>query len=185
MLMQSTKAENFEMIYNLYERDVYRVALYYTKDECLAEEMAHAAFCNLFIRFDSVDMQRVRSYLFLTVRNLFYNWCRGHKRLTYTSSFEMLEEDESLAYYVEELYLREEQILAAKELSRHILDRLREVNLSWYEAVVQVYCMGVPHEVFAMEQGVSVDVIHSRLYRAKQWARKHYQEQYDEIQSWC
>ena len=185
MKQQSTKEENFTMIYNEYERDVYRIAFYYTKDDCLAEEMAQAAFYHLFLRFDNVDMEHVRSYLFLTVRNLAYNWFRDHKRLTYTASFEMLEDDESFAYYVEDNYLREEQKAAAEALSRHILTKLREVNVSWYEAIVQVYCLETPHEVVALRLGVHVDVIHSRLYRAKQWVRKNYQEQYEEVLWWC
>ena len=35
-------------------------------------------------------------------------------------------------------------------------------------------------EQLAKEEGVNVEVIHSRLYRAKQWIRKNYQAEYDE-----
>jgi DNA-directed RNA polymerase specialized sigma24 family protein len=38
----------------------------------------------------------------------------------------------------------------------------------------------IPQEEIAREEGVAKDVISSRLYRAKQWIRQNFQDQYDE-----
>ena len=39
-----TKEEIFEEIYQIYQHDVYKISLYYTKDEYIAQDIAQKAF---------------------------------------------------------------------------------------------------------------------------------------------
>jgi len=58
--------------------------------------------------------------------------------------------------------------------------KLREKNERWCDLVMKAYYFDIPQEQLAKEEGVNVEVIHSRLYRAKQWIRKNYQAEFDE-----
>lgn len=54
----------------------------------------------------------------------------------------------------------------------------------WYDAVMQVYCFGKSQQEAADQLGIAVEVLNSRLYRARQWIRKNYEKEYEEVVSW-
>lgn len=57
---------------------------------------------------------------------------------------------------------------------RYLLDKLYEVNERWYEAVTLVYCDGRKQQEAADIMGVSIEVLHGVLYRARKWVRENY-----------
>lgn len=173
--------EKFDSIYRAYADEVYRVSLYYTKDEYVAQEITQKTFYQFYLHFHNVNMKSVRAYLIRTARNLAYNRAWDRKRETYEERLEELETDNVITLSVEETYLRDEQKKQAKELSQNILVRLQEENELWYEAVNLVYCLEKPQDQVAEELGISKDVLCSRLYRAKRWIRKNYEKEYAEV----
>lgn len=178
---KSKKEERFDSIYRAYADEVYRVTLYYTQDEYVAQEITQKAFYQFYLHLDNVNMDSVRAYLIRTARNLVYNRTRDRKREIYEETLDHLEEENAIMLSVEEAYLRDEQKKQAMELSQSILERLWEENELWYEAVLLVYCLEKPQEQVADELGISKDVLYSRLYRAKKWIRKNYEKEYVEF----
>ena len=81
---------------------------------------------------------------------------------------------------LEEVIIRKEEKEIAWQLASDILAALFVKNQRWYEVIFLVYYLEIPQEEVAREEGVAKDVISSRLYRAKQWIRQNFQEQYDE-----
>ena len=79
MQRNMTKEEKYEEIYRIYQHDVYKISLYYTKDEYISQDIAQKAFYKLYLHFDNVNLDSVRSYLLRTARNLSYNWLRDMK----------------------------------------------------------------------------------------------------------
>ena len=53
------------------------------------------------------------------------------------------------------------------------------MNERWYEAVTLTYCLEKSQREVAEIMGVSVEVLHSMLYRAKKWIRKNYEDQFE------
>ena len=85
---------------------------------------------------------------------------------------------------MEEYYLRTEQKRRAEELEDSIFECLYKDHRIWYDAVTQVYCFGKSQQEAAEQLGIAVEVLNSRLYRARQWIRKNYENEYREVVSW-
>lgn len=178
MDIQAIKWYLFEEAYRAYERDVYKTCLYYSKDEHVACDMTHKSFLNFYHHIEDVDPDKTRAYLIRTAKNMTMNWLRDFKRLK-EGWIEDLNDEDLKILSVEEVYVREEDARQARELSQCILEALYNKNKRWYELVMMAYYMDIPQDDIAEHLGVDVDVVYSRLYRAKQWIRNNYREQYE------
>lgn len=179
------KQKEFEIVYENYQHAVYKASLYYSKDEVVAEEITQKVFYELYIHFEGANIKHMYSYLHQAARNTAYNWTSTHKRLEYVSSTEIADwQKDKMEPSSEEVYLREEQKIAAKALSECIMERMRKKSELWHEAIYLVYGLEKSVEQVAKELGVSKDVIHSRIYRATQWAKKYYRDAYEDVKSW-
>lgn len=175
---QEEKRARFELIYRENEHDMYKVALYFTQQEQAAIEITQKAFYNLFLHLEDVDPSSMRAYMARSIRNMTYNWTRDNK-IAKEGNIEDYYED-LMIESLEEIILRKEEKRVASDLASDILSGLYVKNQRWYEAIVQVYYLEMSQEQVAKEQGVGKEVISSRLYRAKQWIRQNYREQYEE-----
>lgn len=179
------KRREFERVYREYHNIVYRASMYYTSnDEVASEEITQKVFFDLYLHYNGANIEFMRSYLCTAAKNTAFTWLKQHKRLVYVNTNEVWDSTFQEVPAAEEEFLREEQKRVAKELKESILERLRKKNKLWYEAIYLVYCLEIPHAVVAKNMGVHVDVIHSRLYRATQWVKKNYREEYDDLLSW-
>lgn len=172
-----TKEERFEEIYQTHKNDVYKISLYYTKDEYIAQDIAQKTFYKLYLHFDNVNLDSVRSYLLRTARNLSYNWLRDmkHEQGDYIDN---IPEESAILLSAEDEYIRDEKQKERKKFASEILHKVWEENESWYDVLNLIYCLGKPHDEAARELGISRDVLYSKLYRAKRWLRKHFEDEY-------
>lgn len=71
---------DFQDIYGLYFKDVYRFALGLTRDAPLAEELTQETFFKALKAVDRFDGSKdIRAWLFTIARNTYYSYCRAHK----------------------------------------------------------------------------------------------------------
>ena len=168
----------FERIYRENLHDMYKVALYYTLHEQAAVEITQKAFYNLYLHIEEVNLETVRAYLGRTIRNMTYNWTRDNKIAKEGNIEDYYEE--LMIESLEEIIIRKEEKDIAWRLASNIMDALYKKNPRWHDVVLRVYYLEIPQEEIAREEGVAKDVISSRLYRAKQWIRQNFQDQYDE-----
>ena len=68
-----------------------------------------------------------------------------------------------------------------RELHDTIFADLYEKNSRWYEAVTVSYTLDKPQKEVAEKMGISVDTLYSTVYRAKQWIKKYYEEQFHQL----
>jgi len=167
-----------EKLYQMYEDDVYKTCLYFAKDEHIARDMTQKTFFSIYDHYDNIKPGRVKPYLIRTAKNITMNFLRDFKRLR-EGQIDDLNEEDLKVLSVEDVYIREESAMLARELSNSILTCLYHKNKRWYELVVLAYYFDIPQEKIAEHMGVKVDVIYSRLYRAKQWIRNNYQKEYE------
>ena len=74
---------DFESLYRLYFRDVYRYVRGLSRDEHLAEEIAQETFARALGAVDRFDGRGdVRAWLFTIARNVWVDHCRRHRRET-------------------------------------------------------------------------------------------------------
>lgn len=167
-----------ERLYQTYEDEVYKTCLHYAKDEHIARDMTQKTFFSIYEHYENVKPGRMKPYLLRTAKNMTMNWLRDFKRLR-EGQIDDLNEEDLKVYSVEDVYIREESAKLARELSNDILTRLQKKNERWYELVVMAYYFDIPQEEIARRLGIKVELVYSRLYRAKQWIRKNYKEEYE------
>ena len=139
------------------------------------------------IYFENVNLDNVYPWLVTTARNFTFNYNRDKKREILGEVFEVLKETKDKFCNInnmEEYYLRTEQKRRAEELEDSIFECLYKDHRIWYDAVTQVYCFGKSQQEAAEQLGIAVEVLNSRLYRARQWIRKNYENEYREVVSW-
>ena len=174
---QEEKRAKFEEVYRENEHDMYKVALYFTQQEQAAMEITQKAFYQLYLRFENIDPSSMRAYMARTIRNMTYNWTRDNKIAKEGNIEDYYEE--LMIESLEEVYIRKEEKVTAHSLATYLMAELYAKNERWYETIMDVYYLEIPQEKVAENEGVAKDVISSRLYRAKQWIRQNYREEYD------
>ncbi len=179
MDIQQIKWYFVKALYQLYENEVYKTCLHYTKDEHISKDLTQRTFFSIYDHYESIKPGRIKPYLLRTAKNMTMNFLRDFKRLE-EGQVEDLNEEDLKVLSVEDVFIREEEKELARKLGRDILIRLYDKNRNWYELVVMAYYFGIPQEEIAEQLGVNVDVIYSKLYRAKQWIRKNFQKKYDQ-----
>ena len=67
------KTEKFELIYERYANDVYRLSLYLLKDETKAKDITQQAFENIYKRLQESDEESVCNQLLIEAKRLAKN----------------------------------------------------------------------------------------------------------------
>ena len=177
----SVGSVDFEKVYEENVSAVYRTALYYSKKEYVAEEITQEVFLKLYISKENVNLEAINAWLITTARNMVWNYKRdawhevpggdffdeGRTALLSGSA-----EDEVMAI------LRDRKYHCFIE---DIFGELYRMNERWYDAITITYLLEKPQKEVAEELGVSLEILHSMLYRAKRWIRKKYREEYDRL----
>lgn len=165
-------------VYRAYQRDVYRVCLYFTRDEYAAQDVMQKTFYEFYLHYDTVNHDCIRAYLLRSARNLSYNWNRDRKREVQGDYLGDLPEIDVTTNSVEEEYINKEERDASKKLANYIMECVKEENESWYEILNLLYCLDKPHDVVAYELNITKEVLYSKLYRAKKWIRRRFNIDY-------
>lgn len=173
--------DRFEEIYEKYADLVYQTALYYSRDGYAAEEIVQTVFLKLYVNRKNINLRAVNSWLVTAAKYAALNYKRD-------SHYEILKEEISetgrnqfCAESPEEYVIRVFQSSGYQELIKDIFTDLHQTNPRWYEAVVITYLMEKPQKEVAQNMGVSLEVLHSMLYRAKKWIQKKYKQEYDRL----
>lgn len=171
----------FEKLYLDLKDDIYKVALYFTRNPQASEEITQVAFFQLYTHLDRVRPETARAYTIRATKNLAYNWQKyGFRDLFFESDFILgyeINEDRSAEEYCFERNQREQGL----ELSKDILTALRETNRLWYQAIIVAYVFEMSQEEAAKHLGIDKSTLQSRLYRARKWVRERYRDRFDEI----
>lgn len=168
----------FDAVYEANVRDVYRTALCFSGDRHAAEEITQDVFMKLYLSMENINMEAVSSWLLVTAKHMAINYKRdrGREIPSEDSVFEQL--------YVESI----EDCLAERtrekeyrDLTISIFSELYAVNRRWYEAITLTYLLEKPQKEVAEMMDLSLDALHSMLYRAKKWIRENYEEEFDHL----
>ena len=81
----------------------------------------------------------------------------------------------------EDEYLEDELKRKRYVLHKKISEEMYKKNPRWYEAMVLVYYMDMPQVKVAELMGVNLRTLHSLLHRAKNWIKKNYKVEYEEM----
>ena len=119
----------------------------------------------LYMNMENINMKAINTWVIVTAKHMALNYHRDHGR-------EMADED--IALKVEPTDSLEDDFFT-------IFSRLYEENPRWHEALTITYLLEKPQKEVAEIMGVSLSVLHSMLYRAKQWIKKNYEEEFERL----
>ena len=182
MRYNSTKEEEFDKIYRIYQNDVYKISLYYTNDTYMAEDITQKVFYKLYLHFENINLESVRSYLFRSARNYSYNWHRDTKHEREGECIENLAEGALRLRSMESRYVKKENERERKQFVHSVMDCMRQEHESWYNILTLIYYHQKSHEEAAEELGITLQILYSKLYRAKKWIKKNYGSEYKRLQ---
>ncbi len=169
----------FDTIYRNYVNKVYKTALHYTCNHHTAEEITQTVFMKLYMNLEHVKEEAIGAWLLTAAKNaaLNENRKRSKESLKESDTYEeSLRTDPSGDECIELLYTEE-----YRELAHSIFTDLYHTNQRWYEAVTITYLLEKPQKEVAEVMGISLEMLHSMLYRAKKWIKKNYREKYDSL----
>ena len=177
---EDVKKAEIDRLYKEYTSKVYRTARYYVRDHFAAEEITQEVFLKLYDNLGNIHIEAAYCWLITTAKNMAMNYDRDNGR---EIPIEEVEETDS-DYKIEGLDEQLVKMVKEKEyceLKEEIFAALYRKNPRWYEAVSITYILEKPQKEVAESMGISLEVLHSTLYRAKQWIRESYEEQFHQL----
>lgn len=178
MSSQNKDNSRFELVYAANKDLIFRTAKKYSdNNDSVAQEITQEVFLQLYIHFDTFEEDYLTAWLVTTAKNTAKNYMKKAARENPDANIALTAElcPENKTESAEEIVFgrmkRNENIRQGST----ILEALYDKNERWYEAVTMVYCMEKKQADVAVEMGISIEVLHSVLYRAKQWIKKYYQ----------
>lgn len=179
--VNSVESMDFDKVYEENISTVYRTALYYSENEHIAEEIAQEVFLKLYISKENINIEAVNAWLITAARNM----VRNHKRDCWHEVPKGdIFEDGNKDLLVESTEEDIMTILHDREYHgfvEKIFRDLYQMNERWYDAITITYLLEKPQKEVAENMGVSLEVLHSMLYRAKKWIQRKYREEYDRL----
>ena len=115
---------DFQEVYNLYFRDVYRYALSLCRNETLAEEITQETFYKALQNLDSFDGKgKIFVWLCQIAKNTYISLCRKEKHLDSSTDTELLPSDGS----IEEELFDQEAAFAIHKVLHSLAEPYKEV----------------------------------------------------------
>lgn len=175
-----TETPEYDAIFNQYKNLVLKVAFDYSGNRDIAEDIMQNTFLQLYIYFNHMNHKNIGSWLYTTAKNYALNHNKKAKREVLQDDDSVFDKDLEYGKSAEETYLEKEQGSSRKDLHEKIFEELMQKNSRWYQAIMLVYYMEVPQAKVAEEMGISIQVLHSMLHRAKNWIKKKFDVEYRE-----
>lgn len=177
-----TGNREYNEIYEEYKNLVLQVAYFYSgKDYHAAEDIAQDILLKLYEGFEDFDKEKIKPWLIVVTRNAALNYRKKMSKEYLSEDYDAIAESELMTASIEEDYMEDVQSGEAHSLHSEIMEALMNKSQKWYEAVILAYYVKMPQNKVAERMGMSLQVLHSTLHRAKDWIRKKYGAEYDEM----
>ena len=126
-------------------------------------------------------MEAVDNWLIVTAKHMAINIGRKGRREVLRENVTETGETDPASVSPEEEFISRLRKREYRELAETIFTELFRVNERWYDAILLTYFLEKPQKEVADVMGISLENLHSTLYRARQWIRKHYEEQFQHL----
>lgn len=173
-----TKEKNIDAFRDIYVTNkdlIFKIVMRYSNiDYHVAQEITQEVFMKLYEHFDTYEEEYLLQWMIVAAKNEATDYLRRMAReIPDDEMVFALEEQESVMSAEETIFERIETEDRIRE-GKFLMDKLYEVNDRWYEAMTMVYCDGRKQQEVAEILGVSLEVLHGVLYRARKWVRENY-----------
>ena len=176
-----TGNHEFDEIYSKYKNLVLKAAYDYSKDYNEAEDIAQNTFLQLYIHYDNMEKTNIVSWLYTTAKNYALNYRKKAAKEIFENEDDAVSILEQERESTEDEYMEMVLDLETKEFVNHLFLALLEKNERLYKAIVLAYHLKIPQAEIAEEMGISIEVLHSILHRAKEWMKKNFGVEFNEL----
>lgn len=170
------KNELFEKYFREYKDLLIRSVMAKTGDYQTAQEICQQVFCTYYSHMDEIDADLVKAWLLRCTQNAIVDHLRKNglgKEIAFRNEYQeagnTLTETEVDCCGNREIDM---------ELTGRILKDVREVNESWYEVLMMICVERMSHKQAAERLHVSEQVLRARLYRARNYVREKFGDEY-------
>ncbi len=164
----------FEDLINLYKNYVFAIILNFIKDHNEVENLAQEVFLQVYLSLPSYKEDNFKGWIGRIATNKSIDWIRK-KRAKYKE--EVLDREDLLDKIDFSQNKTPEDLVLEKEKKEEISKLCSSMPKIYEEAIINFYMEGKSYEEMALEEGVSVKTIASRLYRAKNILREKWREE--------
>ena len=183
MVKESVGKSNFDEIYEEYRSVAMKFALSYTHNYDLAEDVLQDVFMSYYIciQFKGLICEDSLSWIKTAIKNKACNYLRKVRCEDLRDSGVEIIEDQCLSDGPEAVYLEEYQSEELVCFANKILDELWKKNRQWYDLMTDTYVKGDSRIDIAKSKGIPLEALYSMAYRAKNWLRSRYENEYNTI----
>lgn len=181
MEIHTKDIESFNRVYYANKELIFRTALKYSGNYHVAQEITQNTFLQFYISIDNFESEHTLGWLVKTTKNAAFNHNKRAAREIISDEINEILDAKEYENSAEDVMIEGISNQDTTSLKEDILGELYNVNERWYDAMTLVYCMGRNQQEVADELGVSIEVLHSVLYRARKWVQKNYKMRYDSI----
>lgn len=170
------KNEMFEEYFRKYKNLLIRSVMAKTGDYQVAQEICQQVFCAYYTHMDEIEEEVVKAWLLKCTQNAIVDHLRKNglrKEIALGTDYQ---EKGSVVAEMEADYC--ENLVINTELTGRILREVRAVNESWYEVLIMICVEGMSHKQAAEKLHVSEQVLRARLYRARNYVREKFGDEY-------
>lgn len=173
-----TKEKNIDAFRGIYAEHkdlIFKIVMRYSNiNYHVAQEITQEVFVKLYEHFDTFEEDYLLQWMIVTAKNEAVNYLKRAAREIPDENIVFTSDLRDCVPSVEETIFERIETEARIREGRYLLDKLYKVNERWYEAVTLVYCDGRKQQEAAEILGISIEVLHSVLYRARKWVRENY-----------
>ncbi|WP_231574985.1 RNA polymerase sigma factor [Bacillus sp. B-jedd] len=160
----------FRVLVEKYRHDVFRTVYAVLRDQKEAEDAAQEVFLKIYRSLPRYEHQGFKTWITRIAVNHAIDIKRKLAR----------RKEEALEFQGQEVFATvrdsvEEQMFL-KEKQRLVRERLEEVPENYRDVIVGFYIAEKSYQEMAEEQQVAVKTIETKLYRARNWMKKHWEE---------
>ncbi len=181
MIIESKSNKGFDCIYEANEDLVFRTAMSYSRNYYTAEEISQTVFLKLFLELQKNEIENPRGWLVKVTRNLALNQKKKSSHEIASEDLEMLSALYEWEEAPEEILLSGERDKMIIQLHDEIMENLLKKNKRWHETIILAYAYKMPQEEVARTMDLTLEVVHSVLFRARKWIQKNYEKQYEKL----
>lgn len=151
---------DFEHLYRKYASDVYRFALYLSRDRAAAEDITSETFIRAWSGPDDLKRTTVKGFLFTIARNLFLQNLRNSARHTAESNEPRADSAAS-----------PERVAELKDELRNVLRNMRQLTEMDRAALLMSAVDGMDQREIASTLNLSLAAVKVKIHRARRKLR--------------
>ena len=181
MEIKSIDRETFMELYDVYVEKVYQIALYYTGNKDVAEDITQDVFANLFINRENLNVRYFDAWIKVSAKNYALNYNRDNTDRTDVVAYISPAKGYIHQNSCEDEFFRKVLRQEHEEFAHQILADVYKKKPRWHEALTLIFLENKSYVDAAECMNISLGALHVMLHRIRKWIRKRYQQEFDHL----